>query len=264
VSAPASPSAPATPGAPGAPASQAAPAASGSPSAAAAPSSPGSPSAPGTTAVDDQAKAKRLSGKHWQATASQKWPESSRIEDLSDEFRPKAQAFIAMLSDNKIQVDVASTKRPTERAYLYHYCLDVAAGRVDAADVPKLATVDIEWDHGDADKSKAAAQEMADAFGLVGVAAYPSNHSGGNALDMKMDFSGNTKDGKNAVAYKKSPGDEETKRELKVDDEAVIGTSARGKNIPGIANRTLSLAGKDYGVIRAINNDIVHWSSTGG
>jgi hypothetical protein len=88
---------------------------------------------------------------------------------------------------------------------------------------------------------------MADAFGLVGVTAYPSNHSGGN-----------TNDGKNVVAYKKSPCDEETKRELKVDDEAVVGQSARGKKIPDIANRTLSLAGKDYGVIRAINNDIVH------
>jgi hypothetical protein len=255
------PPAPSAPGPPGAPRAPTAPAASGPPSAAAAPATPVAPKA----TEDDAKKAKRLSGKHWQSIASEKWPESSRVEDLSDEFRPNAQTFIAMLKDNKIEVEVSSTKRPAERAYLYHYCLEVAAGRVGPADVPKLATVDIEWDHGDGDKSKTAAKEMADAFGLVGVAAYPSNHSGGKAIDMKMNFSGNVKDGKNAITYKVSPTDKDAlTRELKVDDEATIGVSARGKRITDIGSRELSKAGKDFGVIRAINNDIVHWSLNGG
>jgi hypothetical protein len=169
-----------------------------------------------------------------------------------------------MLTENRIEVDISSTLRPKERAYLYHYCLEVAAGRVAPGDVPKLATVDIEWDHGDAEKSKTAASEMATAFGLVGVAAYPSNHSGGNALDMKMSFGGNAKDGKNTISYKIEPADQDpVTRELKVDDEAIVGVSARGKKIAGIANRELSKAGKDFGALRAIDTDIVHWSLDG-
>ncbi|MBI2927906.1 MAG: hypothetical protein HY735_10425 [Verrucomicrobia bacterium] len=255
MSAPPAPSAPRSPEAPGAPG------ASGPPSAAAAPSAPSAPKA----AEDDAKKEQRLSGKHWQKITNDKWPESDKVEDLSDEFRPKAQAFIAMLAANKINVEVSSTKRPAERAYLYHYCLEVAAGRTKPADVPKLATVDIEWDHDDEEKSKSAAKEMADAFGLVGVAAYPSNHSGGNAIDMKMNFSANTKDGKNTITYKVQPTDKDSvSRDLKVDDEAIIGVPAKGKAISDIADRELSKAGKDFGAIRAIKNDIVHWSLNGG
>ena len=169
-----------------------------------------------------------------------------------------------MLKENSIEVEVASTLRPKERAYLYHYCLAIAAG-ASLDKVDKLATVDIEWDHGDAEKSKAAAKEMAGAFGLVGRAAYPSNHSDGNALDMKMNFSSNAKNGKNTIAYKVQPTDTDTvTRELKVDDEAVIGISARGKIIVGISGRELSKAGKDFGAIRVIDDDIVHWSLSGG
>jgi len=205
-----------------------------------------------------------MSGKHWVATAGKKWPESDRIEDLSEEFRPKAQGFVAMLNANSIKIDIGSTLRPAERAYLYHYCLEVAAGKVNAADVPRLATVDIQWDHGNSEQSRSAAKEMADGFGLVGIAAYPSNHSGGTAIDMKMDFSGNTKGGKTTITYKVSPSDPDpVTRDLEVGDEAKVGVSARGKTIANIAGRQLSLSGKDFGVIRAINNDIVHWSLNG-
>lgn len=258
MTAPPAPSAPSRPEAPEAPG---APPANGQ---LAAPAAPAAPAATKATENDAQ-KAQRLSGKHWQSTASLKWPESSLIEDLSDEFRPSGQSFIAMLKENSIEVEVSSTLRPAERAYLYHYCLEVAAGRVPPDKVEKLATVDIDWDHGDIEKSKTAAKEMADAFGLVGVAAYPSNHSGGNALDMKMNFSGNAKDGKNTIVYKVAQSDKDTvARELKVDDEAIIGVSARGKKIADIANRDLSKAGKDFGAIRAIAKDIVHWSLDGG
>jgi hypothetical protein len=253
----------AAPAAPSAPRSPEAPAAPGAPAPSGASSAPAAPSAP-KPAEDDAKKAQRLSGSHWQKITNDKWPESSKVEDLSDGFRPKAQAFIEMLKQNKIDLEVSSTKRPPERAYLYHYCLEVAAGRVQPADVPKLPTVDIEWDHDDAEKSKTAAKEMADAFGLVGVAAYPSNHSGGNALDMKMNFKANAKEGKNAITYKVSTTDKDSvSRDLKVDDEATIGTSARSKVIQDIGDRELSKAGKDFGAIRAINNDIVHWSLDG-
>jgi hypothetical protein len=255
---------PGPPPAPSAPAKTETPAAPAAPAASPPAAAPAAPAAAAAPKSDSEADAvQRLSGKHWAAIAGRKWPESSRIEDLGEAFRPKAQSFIAMLNENHVDVDVASTLRPPERAYLYHYCLEVAAGRIAPNAVPRLATVDIEWDHGDAETSKAAASEMASAFGLVGVAAYPSNHSGGNALDMKMGFGRNTRDGKTSVAYRRTPSDDPVTRELAIGDEAVIGTSARGKRIAGIADRELSKAGSDFGVVRAIDSDIVHWSLDG-
>src|SRR6478609_3379815 len=59
--------------------------------------------------------------------------------------------------------------------------------------------VDIEWDHGDAAKSKAAALEMIRAFGLAvppksNVApALNSNHITGNAIDMDITWTGTLK-----------------------------------------------------------------------
>lgn len=124
-----------------------------------------------------------------------------------------------------------------------------------------MSGVDINWDHGDDAKSREAAQAMADAFGLVGVAAHPSNHNGGNAMDMKMNFTGNAKEGKHSITYTVD-GVTHT-RELQVDDEAVIGRSASGKRITDIGTRELSKAGADYGVLRSLDSDIVHWSLTG-
>ena len=255
--APLAPSAPGSPEIPGAPDS---PEASEAPSSAAAPSAPVAPK----PNEDDVKKAQRLSGGHWKGIADKKWPELGKVEDLSDDFRPKAQAFIGMLRENKIEVQILSTNRPAERAYLFHYCVAVAKGQIQPADVPKLATVDIEWNHGDLTKSKAAATEMIDAFRLVGPAAYPSKHTGGNAIDMQMNFTANANNGKNTIVYKVSLTDKDSvTRELKVDDEAIIGKNARGRIIANIANRELSKAGKDFGAIRAINNDIVHWSLNG-
>ena len=74
-----------------------------------------------------------------------------------------------------------------------------------------------------------------------------------------------SEDGKNTISYKVLPADKDSvSRDLKVDDEALIGVSARGKTIPDISSRELSKGGKDLGAIRAINNDIVHWSLNGG
>lgn len=253
------PSAPPPPGAPAAPGAAETPTAASAPAApTAAPAAPGAPPAP----KDDATEKARLSGKHWQASANSRWPASSSVDTLSDGFKPKVQSFIKALDENKIGTEITATLRPKELAYLFHFCLEVASGRVKPSEVERLATVDINWDHGDDAKSMAAAKEMADAWGLVGIAAYPSNHSGGNAIDMKMDFSKNTnKDGKNDLVYKL--GDKEVKREIKIADEATTGVSARGKSISDITDRELSKAGQDFGVIRAIKSDIVHWSSTG-
>jgi hypothetical protein len=251
------PAPPSPPQAAKAPTAPETPVATLSPQAPEAPTAAKAPEAP----KDDGAEKKRLSGKHWKNIADEKWPGSDSVDTLSDEFKPKAQAFLKILEENAISFVISATLRPKERSYLFHYCLEVASDPKKAMDIPKLDGVDINWDHGDEAKSKTAAKEMADAFGLVGVAAHPSNHNGGDAIDFKMDFSKNTKDGKNVLRYK--VGDKEISREIKVDDEAPINGKAAGMTIDNIGSRELSKAGEDFGVKRGLKNDIVHWSLTG-
>ncbi len=251
---------PVTPGAPAAPKAAGAPESPAPAAASPTPEKPAAAKTPDAPKTDDAEK-QRLSGKHWKDISDKKWPGSTSVDTLSDAFKPKAQAFLAMLEANSIRYDISATLRPKERSYLFHYCLEVANGRMKPKDVPAQDGVDINWDHGDDAKSKAAAKEMADAFGLVGVAAHPSNHNAGDAMDMKLDFSKNTKDGKNELKYAMD-GKEKT-RAIQIDDEATVGKSASGKKITNISDRELSKAGADFGVKRAIDSDIVHWSLTG-
>jgi hypothetical protein len=121
-----------------------------------------------------------------------------------------------------------------------------------------MAGVDIVWDHGNDAASRAAAEALANAFGLVGVAAHPSNHNAGTAVDMKLDFSGNAT---NSLTYAKDG--KTVTRTIKTDDEARVGVKAKGKSIANIEKRELSKAGADFGVKRKVDSDIVHWSRTG-
>ncbi len=252
---------PAAPAAPPAAAAPASPEAAASPAAASSPDKPAAAGPPAAPKTDD-AEAKRLSGKHWVEKADKDWPTSDQVDTLSEEFKPKVQAFLAVLDTNKVTYDISATRRPLQRSYLFKSCLDVAAGRVKPSEVPKETGVDINWDHGDDTKSKAAAQEMAKGFGLVGRAAHPTLHNTGDAIDMKMGFGKVAKkDDKPIIKYKL--GDKEVTRDLEIDDEATIGVSAANKEITNIEGRELSKAGADFGVIRMIDDDIVHWSKNG-
>jgi hypothetical protein len=206
---------------------------------------------------------KKLSGKQWKAIADSNWADSSSTDDLDSGFKGSLDKFFEVLTANNITTGEYTTLRPKERAYLLHYSVEVSKGTTAAKDVPAQAGVDIIWDHGTDAKSKAAAKEMVDEFGIVGPAALVSNHIAGNAIDMKFDFTKATKDkDKNVtLTYKKDGKD--VSRTLKIDDEAVIGVKAKGKSISNIAGRELSKAGEDFGVKRHIDNDIVHWSTTG-
>jgi len=215
---------------------------------------------PATPPAPDPAK---LSGAQWKTTADSKWADSSSLSDLDSGFKASMDKFLEMLGANNITTGEYTTRRPKERAYLLHYSVDVKNGKTAPKDVPKQDGVDIIWDHGDDAKSKKAAEEMADAFGIVGPAALESNHIAGNAIDMKFDFTKmvKDKDGNYTITYKKDGKD--VSRILKIDDEAVIGVKAKGKSISSIGDRELSKAGEDFGVKRHIDNDIVHWSTTG-
>lgn len=219
----------------------------------------------GGTALDE-----RLSGAHWSEIADEKWPNSSDIEALDEgstadnipNFKQNVKNFIDMLKTNNIKVYPISTRRPKERAYLFHYCVEIKKGRITPDKVESMNGVDIIWDHGDLNKSKAAAKDMAEAFGLVGPAALDSLHIQGKATDLKMDFSGNSQNGINTLGYMNN--NECIARTIMIDkNEATFGESAKGKKINNIRSRELSIAGQDFGVIRAIDNDVVHWSING-
>ena len=217
---------------------------------------PAEPSTPAAL-TDEQ----RLSGAHWKTIADDRWgggEDPPTTAGLEAGFAGDLQRFRDMLAANSISSTLTSAFRPKQRSYLFKYCLDVQNGRIKPSAVPAMDGVEIIWDHGNEAASKSAAEALAKAFGLVGIAAHPSNHNSGTAVDMKMDFAGNAS---NKISYKVDGKD--VTRTIKVDDEAREGVSARGKKISGIGSRELSKAGADFGVKRALDNDIVHWSRSG-
>jgi hypothetical protein len=204
-------------------------------------------------------QAERLSGPHWKAIADERWGGATpNISDLEAGFAGDLQGFLDMLAANGITYKFASGLRPPQRAYLFHWCVKVWKGTVAPKDVPAMAGVDIIWDHGNDATSRKAAEELADEFDLVGVAALHSNHETGTAMDMAFNFTGNPN---NEITYQLDG--KTVTRKLKVDDEAVTSRKNKGRVISNIANRELSKAGADFGVKRVIDNDIVHWSRTG-
>jgi hypothetical protein len=201
----------------------------------------------------------RLSGPHWKAIADARWGGATpNISELKADFGTDLQAFIDMLAANSITVHLSSAFRPPERSYLFHYSSRIWWGTIKAKDVPPMDGVDIVWDHGNDAASRKAAEELARKFGIKKVAALRSNHNGGTAVDMSMTFTANTK---NEISYELNG--KTVTRKIKVDDEARYGDDNLSKVISGIAKRELSKAGADFGVKRAVDNDIVHWSRSG-
>jgi len=201
----------------------------------------------------------RLSGAHWKQIADDRWGgATAKMSELEPGFAADLQKFIDMLAANGITHQLTAAFRPKERSYLFKYCLDVQNGRIAPGDVPAMNGVEIAWDHGNDAASRRAAKELAEQFGLVGIAAHPSNHNSGTAADMKLDFSGNAG---NIISY--TLGSRTITRTIKADDEARVGVKAKGKRISAIGSRELSKAGADFRIKRALDIDIVHWSRSG-
>jgi len=130
--------------------------------------------------------AANLSGGDWWHANQAKYPNSREVDDLEPGFRSRVEDFIGSLRDAGASVTVKSTLRNASRAHLMHYSWKLTYGEVDPADVPKRTGVDIEWDHGDEEKSRQAAKDMVNLFGMAHIAALSSNHIKGKAIDMTI------------------------------------------------------------------------------
>jgi hypothetical protein len=189
--------------------------------------------------------AKTKSGVYWVTWADGHARNSSSVDDLAGSFQANVKAFIKALEDAGATVDIVVTKRSDKRAYLFHWCWLIGLGEAKASDATDMNGVDIEWDHGNAEKSKQAAKVMIDHFGLAippsstNAPALDSNHITGTAIDMKITWTG-------TIKIKKKDGTEESV--VFMDDVN--------------SNTKLHAVGASYGVSK-LTSDAPHWSLDG-
>lgn len=183
--------------------------------------------------------ANKFSGATWWNANQAKYPNSNKIQDLDPNFRTKAQEFLACLQTAGANVNVKSTKRSKQRAYLMHYSWKIAKGLINPSQVPNEPGVDIVWDHGDLQKSKKAAQEMVDLFGVIYQPSLNSRHIEGKAIDMDITWIGTLK-------IKNKTG-----------QTIQIAAPCNGSD-----NTLLHNVGASYGIIKLVT-DPPHWSSDG-
>jgi hypothetical protein len=188
---------------------------------------------------------KTKSGSFWVGWANDHAKNSTSVEDLVDPFRTNIKSFIQALVSAGANVQVSTTKRSGQRAYLFHWCWLIGLGKAKPSDAPAMAGVDIEWDHGDPQKSKDGAKKMIDGFGLavpplnINAPALNSNHITGRAIDMTVTWAG-------TINIKKKDGTTESVTFMPDVDK----------------NTKLHSVGATYGV-RKLATDAPHWSDDG-
>jgi hypothetical protein len=180
----------------------------------------------------------QLSGAAWWHANQGLYPNSASISDLAPDFGDKAKRFIATMRAGGASVSVSSTRRNKIRAYLMHYSWTISSGEIAPADVPAEPGCTIIWDHHDAERSRKAAQDMRDLFGLVHEPSLKSRHIEGNAVDMVIGWTG-------TINIRDAAGKQVT-----------LSTPANG------SNPVLHKIGASYGVIKLLS-DPPHWSSDG-
>jgi hypothetical protein len=182
-----------------------------------------------------------LSGSSW----TSQFPNSSDTSTLADGFRQNADNFISALSGAGATVEVSSTLRPPERAYLMHYSWRIAREGLDPATVPEKEGVNIDWVHKKADgsvdlaASRTAAQAMVDGYGVVFKPSLTSRHTEGHAIDMSIGWTGN-------LSISNAGG-----------ATIVINNGPRTGS-----NSQLIQVGATYGLIKLVT-DPPHWSNDG-
>jgi hypothetical protein len=184
---------------------------------------------------------KELSGRAWVA----KFPGGRSVEDLESTFRANVKAFQGALSAAGASIQVVSTYRPRERAYLMHWSWMIVKQNYDAKTVPAMGGVDINWWHGDATTSKKKAQEMVDGYGIGRLGVVPalrSRHTERKAIDMQVTWNGTLK--------------------VKQSDGTIVSIASIPRDS---TNADLIAAGATYNVIHFADaqKDRTHWSTDG-
>lgn len=185
------------------------------------------------------------SGKYWVAWASASAKNSDKLEDLEVTFRSNVKAFIKALTDAGATISISTTKRSDKRAYLFHWAWKISQSKCKPSDAKKMIGVDIQWDHGNLEKSKAGALEMVNGFGLavppksINPPSLTSNHISNKAIDMTIKWYG-------VINVKKKDG-----TDVRVTYSTNVNT-----------NTVLHSIGESYGV-KKLKTDAPHWSFDG-
>jgi hypothetical protein len=188
---------------------------------------------------------KDKSGSYWVTWANAHANASTSVDDLVDPFKSNVKDFIKALEAAGAKVDVGETKRSDKRAYLFHWCWLIGLGKAKPSEATGMTGVEIEWDHGDDEKSKKGAKEMIDGFGLAvppkstNAPALDSNHIAGKAIDMDITW-------KDKIKIKKKDG-----TEVEVEFMADVNK-----------NTKLHDVGESYSVEK-LTTDAPHWSIDG-
>lgn len=176
-----------------------------------------------------------LSGVDW----CQEFPGSEAIDDLADPFRTNFRNFLAAIHKAGASTIIAATFRPRERAYLMHFCWEIAHKVRKPQGVPSFPGVAIDWDHGDDDASVKAAEAMVKGYKLKVAPALSSQHTLGLAVDLNITWQDNLS-------------------VLKMDKTSTIISSIPKTGM----NTELWGVGLSYGVEKRAS-DPPHWSSNG-
>ena len=192
---------------------------------------------PGLDSINEYAKRlrQRLSGAHW----IKFFPPSTSIDDLASPFRQKVKAFEKALRDAGAKIEISNTFRPPERAHLMHYASKIIRREIAPQNVPSRVGIDINWVHYTNAISVQAAQQMADAYGILFPPALQSRHTQALAIDWLITWDG-TLNIKDALGKMVSVGAPRSSYE----------------------NSVLWRVGATYGVIK-LASDRPHWSSDG-
>lgn len=108
-----------------------------------------------------------------------RFPGSNRLEDLAEPFRTSAQRFVAHLLSLGCQVQITSTLRPEQRAWLMRMAYDIVHGYIRIDDVPVRSDIQIVW-------TLAGALAMVREYKLRFRPSLTSLHIQGLALDMRV------------------------------------------------------------------------------
>ncbi len=217
----------------------------------------------GTGSASASVTVSPASGSQWVG----QFPGSKSLDDLTPEFKAKLSSFLAALGPNHYQI--IQTFRPQKRAYLTHFSYKVAHG-LDPTQVPDFdpsevadndpykGPIDICWLHRhadgtpDPDGSTEAAQAMVATYQIAYAPAYPTNHTGRDAVDMQISWTGN-------LQIRKAP-------DAQHPDGQMVTITSDPKNGGTLANPAgnadLNAVAATYGVYK-LTVDWPHWSAGG-